>query len=46
MVTRQQPVYARGKQTKHFYVRLNNGTRSLAIEEAMDHIAAHDWKQR
>jgi hypothetical protein len=42
----QKPVYARGKQTKDFYVRLNNGTRSLDIEDALDYIAAHDWDRR
>jgi ATP-dependent Lon protease len=39
----RQPVYARGKQSMDFYVRLNNGTRSLNIEEAVDYIAAHEW---
>jgi ATP-dependent Lon protease len=38
-----KPVYARGKQVKDFYVRLNNGTRSLDVEEAMDYIASHSW---
>src|SRR3954470_10006005 len=38
-----QPVYARGKQSMDFYVRLNNGTRSLDIEEAVAYISAHDW---
>jgi ATP-dependent Lon protease len=42
----RQPVYARGKQTMDFYVRLNNGTRSLNIEEAVGYISAHDWHQR
>ena len=41
-----KPVYARGKQTKDFYVRLNNGTRSLDIEDALDYISAHDWSRR
>jgi ATP-dependent Lon protease len=39
----RQPVYARGKQGMDFYVRLNNGTRSLNIEEAIGYISAHDW---
>ena len=39
----RQPVYARGKQSMDFYVRLNNGTRSLDIEEAVAYISAHDW---
>jgi ATP-dependent Lon protease len=39
----RQPVYARGKQRMDFYVRLNNGTRSLDIQEAVDYIAAHEW---
>jgi hypothetical protein len=26
-----------------FYVRLNNGTRSLDLEEAVAYISAHDW---
>ncbi|MDQ3943221.1 MAG: protease Lon-related BREX system protein BrxL, partial [Actinomycetota bacterium] len=34
----RQPVYARGKQTMDFYVRLNNGTRSLNIEDAVAYI--------
>jgi ATP-dependent Lon protease len=42
----QKPVYAKTKQTKDFYVRLNNGTRSLDIEDALDYIAAHDWDRR
>ena len=33
----------RGKQTKDFFMRLNNGTRSLDIEEAVVYISAHDW---
>ncbi len=41
----RKPVYARGKQTKDFYVRLNNGTRSLDIEDALDYITAHDWNR-
>jgi ATP-dependent Lon protease len=41
----RKPVYARGKQTKDFYVRLNNGTRSLDIEDALEYITAHTWKQ-
>jgi predicted HTH transcriptional regulator len=39
----RQPVYASGKQSMDFYVRLNNGTRSLDIEEAVAYISAHDW---
>jgi ATP-dependent Lon protease len=39
----RQPIYARGKQSMDFYVRLNNGTRSLNVEEAVDYIAAHEW---
>jgi len=39
----RQPVYAHGKQTMDFYVRLNNGTRSLNIEDAVAYISAHDW---
>jgi hypothetical protein len=38
-----QPVYAHGKQGIDFYVRLNNGTRSLNLEEAVAYISAHDW---
>jgi hypothetical protein len=33
----------KGKQTKDFFVRLNNGTRSLDVEEAFDYISSHDW---
>jgi ATP-dependent Lon protease len=40
-----QPVYARGKQSMDFYVRLNNGTRALNIEEAVEYVAAHDWSR-
>jgi ATP-dependent Lon protease len=40
---RHKPVYAVGKQTKDFFVRLNNGTRSFDIEEAFDYISSHDW---
>ena len=40
------PVYAQGKQTTDFYVRLNNGTRSLDIQEAVAYISAHDWAHR
>ncbi len=39
----RHPVYVRGKQTMDFYVRLNNGTRSLTIEDAVNYIAAHEW---
>lgn len=35
------PVYAEGKQTKDFYVRVNNSTRSFDIEEAMNYISSH-----
>ena len=43
-VTRsRKPVYAVGKQAKDFFVRLNNGTRSLDVEEAFDYISSHDW---
>ncbi|MBA3473326.1 MAG: protease Lon-related BREX system protein BrxL [Rubrobacter sp.] len=41
----RKPVYAKGKQTKDFYVRLNNGTRSLDIEDALEYITAHNWDQ-
>lgn len=41
----RKPVYARSKQSKDFYVRLNNGTRSLDIEDAFNYITAHDWNQ-
>ncbi len=41
----RQPVYAHGKQTMDFYVRLNNGTRSLNIEDAVAYISAHDWNR-
>ena len=39
----RKPVYAVGKQTKNFFVRLNNGTRSLDVEETFDYISSHDW---
>jgi hypothetical protein len=42
----QKPVYAKSKQTKDFYVRLNNGTRSFDIEDALDYISAHNWNQQ
>ena len=42
----RKPVYAAGKQTKDFFVRLNNGTRSLDVEEAFDYISSHDWNWR
>jgi ATP-dependent Lon protease len=42
----RQPVYAQGKQTTDFFVRLNNGTRSLDIQEAVAYISAHDWAHR
>jgi ATP-dependent Lon protease len=42
----RKPVYALGKQTKDFFVRLNNGTRSLDVEEAFDYISSHDWNWR
>jgi len=41
----RQPVYVRGKQTMDFYVRLNNGTRSLTIEDAVNYIGAHEWNR-
>ncbi len=41
----RKPVYARGKQTKDFFVRLNNGTRSLDVEEAFDYISSHEWNR-
>ncbi len=41
----RKPIYARGKQTKDFFVRLNNGTRSLDIEEAFDYISSHEWNR-
>jgi ATP-dependent Lon protease len=41
----RQPVYAQGKQATDFYVRLNNGTRSLDIQEAVAYISAH-WAHR
>jgi ribosomal protein L31 len=39
----RHPVYVRGKQTLDFYVRLNNGTRSFNIEEAVAYISTHSW---
>lgn len=42
----QTPVYASGKQTKDFFVRLNNGTRALDVQEAIEYISTHDWKQK
>jgi ATP-dependent Lon protease len=41
----RKPVYAKGKQAKDFFVRLNNGTRSLDVEEAFDYISSHDWNR-
>ena len=41
----RKPVYAKGKQTKDFFVRLNNGTRSLDIEDALEYITAHNWNR-
>jgi ATP-dependent Lon protease len=41
----RKPVYAKGKQTKDFYVRVNNGTRSFDIEQAFEYISAHNWNQ-
>jgi predicted HTH transcriptional regulator len=35
------PVYAKFKQSKDFFVRSNNSTRSFDVEEAMDYIASH-----
>jgi predicted HTH transcriptional regulator len=40
----RQPAYVRGKQTMDFYVRLNNGTRLLTVEDAVSYIADHDRK--
>ena len=41
----RQPVYVRAKQSiDYFYVRLNNGTRLLTVEEAISYIQDHDWK--
>lgn len=41
----RQPVYVRGKQSMdYFYVRFNNGTRLLSVEEAISYVQAHDWK--
>jgi ATP-dependent Lon protease len=34
------PVFAQGKQSKDFFVRLNNGTRSLDVEETMQYLSA------
>src|SRR5215208_2145563 len=42
----RQAVYARGKQTTDFYVRFNNSTRSLDVQEAVAYISAHDWARR
>lgn len=39
----RKPVYVSGKQTKDFYVRVNNGTRSFDIEQAFEYITTHDW---
>ena len=41
----RQPVYVRDKLTKDFYVRLNNGTRLLTVEDAVAYISAHDWRR-
>ncbi len=40
----RQPAYVRDKQTRDFYVRLNNGTRLLTVEDAVSYITDHDWK--
>jgi hypothetical protein len=37
----RKPVYAKFKQSKDFFVRSNNSTRSFDIEDAMDYIASH-----
>lgn len=42
----RKPVYVAGKQTKDFYVRVNNGTRSFDIEQALEYISSHDWAGR
>lgn len=42
----RKPIYAQGKQSKDFYVRLNNGTRSLDKEDALNYIMVHDWNQQ
>lgn len=39
----RKPVYVSTKQTKDFYVRLNNGTRLLTVEDAVSYIADHEW---
>ncbi len=33
------PVFAQGKQSKEFFVRINNGTRSLDVEETMQYLS-------
>ena len=38
------PVYVGSRKTMDFYVRLNNGTKLLNVEDAVSYISAHDWK--
>lgn len=38
----RSPVFARSKQGKDFFVRLNNGTRSLDVEETLQYIDARN----
>jgi ATP-dependent Lon protease len=41
----RQPAYVRrDKQTMDFYVRFNNGTRLLTVEDAVTYIRDHEWK--
>jgi hypothetical protein len=41
----RQPAYVRrDKHTMDFYVRFNNGTRLLTVEDAVTYIRDHDWK--
>ena len=41
----RKPVYVSGKQTKDFYVRVNNGTRSFDIEQAFQcYIIRQRWQ--
>jgi len=39
-----QPVYLKDKDKKAFYVRLNNTTKPLDVEETIKYIEIH-WKQ-
>ena len=40
----RKPVYvSSNKQTKDFYVRLNNGTRLLTVEDAVSYITDRNW---